>query len=134
MVIAVIDSGSGIEKAAQDRVFEPFYTTKPVDKGSGLGLPMVYGFVVQSGGRITLESQPGQGTELRMYLPASATRPAAAAPGPTIAATPTTGCARPRGRLIEDPDSLCAPAPPAGPAVKPRLPAVLSPTAEKGLS
>ncbi len=67
--IDVIDSGDGIDPEAQAQVFEPFYTTKEVGRGSGLGLSMVYGFVKQSGGHIRLQSVVGEGTCVSVYLP-----------------------------------------------------------------
>ncbi len=67
--IAVSDSGNGIATENLDRVMEPFYTTKEVGKGSGLGLSMVYGFAMQSRGHITIESEVGQGTTITLYLP-----------------------------------------------------------------
>jgi PAS domain S-box-containing protein len=65
------DTGTGMDEEALTHAFEPFYTTKPVGEGSGLGLSMVYGFVSQSGGYVTLESQLGQGTCVTLYLPVS---------------------------------------------------------------
>ena len=72
VMIAVKDSGCGMSQEVMEKVFEPFFTTKPEGKGTGLGLSMVYGFVKQSGGHVIIESQPGQGTTIRMYLPRAA--------------------------------------------------------------
>ena len=69
VVIAVTDSGTGMAKEVLERAFEPFFTTKEVGTGSGLGLSMVYGFVKQSGGHVTLYSEPDHGATIRMYLP-----------------------------------------------------------------
>lgn len=68
VVISVIDSGIGMSAETVAKVFDPFFTTKEVGKGTGLGLSMVYGFVKQSGGHITIESEEGRGTIVRLYL------------------------------------------------------------------
>lgn len=69
IVLEVQDTGSGIAPENLSRVFEPFFTTKKVGEGSGLGLSMVYGFVKQSQGEVDIESQLGQGTRVRIWLP-----------------------------------------------------------------
>lgn len=69
VVLAISDSGCGIPADKLHRVFEPFYTTKAKDKGTGLGLAMVYGFIKQSNGHVNIYSEPQQGTTVRLYLP-----------------------------------------------------------------
>ncbi len=70
-VVAVTDTGIGMSKAQLAKVFTPFYSTKPPSKGSGLGLPMVQGFAKQSGGGVRVYSEPGIGTTVKIFLPAS---------------------------------------------------------------
>jgi PAS domain S-box-containing protein len=77
--IAVADTGHGMPPDVQTRAFEPFFTTKDVSKGSGLGLPQVYGFAQQSGGRVAIDSQVGAGTTVTLLLPRSLREPEAAA-------------------------------------------------------
>ncbi|NIF38749.1 HAMP domain-containing protein [Enterobacter sp. Tr-810] len=75
VALEVIDHGCGMSQEVKSQVFEPFFTTKQTGSGSGLGLSMVYGFVRQSGGRVEIESAPGQGTTVRLQLPRSTLAP-----------------------------------------------------------
>jgi PAS domain S-box-containing protein len=78
VAIAVTDTGCGIRPEHLGRVFEPFFTTKEKGKGTGLGLPMVYGFMRQSGGHVEVRSTPNEGTTVTLYLPRAPEAPARA--------------------------------------------------------
>ncbi|MDT8399345.1 MAG: response regulator [Pseudomonadales bacterium] len=69
-VVEVADTGMGIASDKQERIFEPFYTDKPVGQGTGMGLAMVYGVTTSHGGVVTVDSAPGKGARFRVYLPA----------------------------------------------------------------
>jgi CheY-like chemotaxis protein len=103
VVLSVSDTGVGIPEDVRERVFEPFFSTKPIGKGTGLGLSQVYGFCQQSGGTATIESQEGLGTTVRMYLAASREQvkekdePARAAPSDEL---------RHRVLIVEDNDDV----------------------------
>ena len=75
--ISVTDTGTGMSQEVRAKVFEPFFTTKEIGKGSGLGLSQVLGFAQQSAGGVRIESRPGTGTSVRIYLPRAATKAAA---------------------------------------------------------
>ncbi|MEB2847494.1 PAS domain-containing protein [Rhizobiales bacterium RZME27] len=104
VMIAVTDTGSGMMPEIMEKVFEPFFSTKPEGKGTGLGLSMVYGFVKQSGGHVKIYSEVGHGTTVRVYLPravADEDREIVIHNGPIVGGTETV-------LVVEDDDEVRA--------------------------
>jgi signal transduction histidine kinase len=89
VTFAVTDSGCGMAPEVAERVFEPFFTTKPVGKGTGLGLSQIFGFVRQQGGEVGIDSAPGRGTTMTLYLPRHIGDQAAASPIEQLSAVET---------------------------------------------
>ena len=98
VALTLADTGTGMPPEVLARAFEPYFTTKEVGAGSGLGLSQVYGFATQSGGHATIASWPDAGTTVTLYLP----RAVAAASPAAAAATPATGLAMAKLLVVED--------------------------------
>lgn len=106
--LSVQDAGCGMPPEVLSRVFEPFFTTKDIGKGSGLGLPQVYGFAQQSGGRISIDSQVGMGTVVTLLLPRSSQQPVASPDPSRASAAPSGGPRRGQVLLVEDDTEVAA--------------------------
>ena len=109
VAVEIIDTGVGMSKDVLARVFEPFFTTKEIGKGSGLGLPQVYGFAQQSGGLVRLSSTVGKGTTVTLLLPRSDVAPAAEErPTPPLDASARRRAALGSILLVEDDNEVAA--------------------------
>jgi PAS domain S-box-containing protein len=100
VVLSVADTGHGMTPEVRARAFEPFFTTKAAGKGSGLGLATIYGFARQSGGNVTIYSEPGKGTSVNLYLP----RAGRATPAESGAATAEVHAGRGETVLVVEDD------------------------------
>jgi CheY-like chemotaxis protein len=115
-LLSVSDTGTGIQDEVQTHIFEPFFTTKPQGKGTGLGLPTVFGIARQSGGTVVVDSRWGRGTSMRVYLPTVERTAAAAAAAVVTPWAASSGAARAAQRsasesrdtilVVEDEDGL----------------------------
>ncbi len=106
--LAVRDDGCGIEPSLHETIFEPFYTTKPVGVGTGLGLPLVRGVVVAHGGRIEVESRPGAGSRFVVSLPRAEAPTADAAERQLGLGLPPAGDARSTVLVVDDEEAVLA--------------------------
>jgi signal transduction histidine kinase/ActR/RegA family two-component response regulator len=105
--LSISDEGQGMPRETLRRIFEPFFTTKGVGKGTGLGLAQVYGFTRASGGDVRVDSEPGRGTTVSLFLPRTAKTPApAAAPGADAPGPSHRAEQHGRVLLVEDEDSV----------------------------
>ncbi len=106
VVVSVSDTGCGMNAETLARMFEPFFTTKRLGEGTGLGMSMVYGLMEQMGGRVSVESQPEQGTTIHLHFPAVADARLTPSSLPSI--TPHVGRGDERILLVEDDDAIRA--------------------------
>jgi PAS domain S-box-containing protein len=104
--LSLTDTGEGMDPATLARAIEPFFTTKGVGKGTGLGLPMVHGLAEQSGGKLSIESRLGTGTTAALWLPQATSEPEAAVLKPVATAAPRRGAFDRATILVVDDDEL----------------------------
>ena len=90
LCLSVADTGTGMDEATMARAIEPFFSTKGIGKGTGLGLSMVHGLASQLGGALTIQSRPGLGTNVELWLPHSPQTPETVSPTTTLAPVPDT--------------------------------------------
>ena len=110
VMISIVDSGVGMPPEVLARAFEPFFTTKEPSKGTGLGLSTIYGFIQQSRGHVKIESKPGVGTAVRLFLPRDTARVESPTLAPNLVPSPngTIPGGRERILLVEDNDLVLA--------------------------
>ena len=106
VMLSVHDTGVGMDAVTQSKIFEPFFTTKAVGEGTGLGLSTVYGIVQQSNGMVTVESEPGRGTAIRIFLPRIAETREAIREASPAALEPPQRLQRATVLLVEDDDGV----------------------------
>jgi PAS domain S-box-containing protein len=108
VMLSVTDNGTGMSEEVLARVFEPFFTTKEIGKGSGLGLPQVYGFAKESGGAVKIDSQQGRGTTVTLFLPRSSQVPNRAEAAASLDSSAQRRALAGSLLLVEDDDEVAA--------------------------
>ena len=102
VLLAIADTGTGMSPAVLERAIDPFFTTKPLGQGTGLGLSMVFGYVTQSGGRMHIDSQPGRGTTISLLMPRHEITEAELPAGAAVRKVDGAGDQAPTVLVVED--------------------------------